>query len=227
MRRVLATMEISVRSKLVLRAALLAAACALAPAPARAGQEMKFSSLLGGAVTFTTPEAWQSPSHQGTDLVGLLQMTALYPVEEGNEPGEERKVVARIWLSARVEDDARSLKEWSDGAYLNSTSHKPHYPDFVMLSDAFHGGEWRTIAYKATHPDGPRVMLDRFGRVGKKWVYLGVTLLTDGSDPKLPRRAVEDFNAMCAGLKIDGENEFNSHVKTDALSKPQKVNPKP
>src|SRR5215211_9123895 len=104
---------------------------AQSPAPARAGQEVKVSSLLGGAVTFTTPEAWQNPSHQGTDVVGLLQMTALYPVEEGDEPGEARKVVARIWLSASIENDMRSLKERSDESYVDTYHQPPPHPDLV------------------------------------------------------------------------------------------------
>jgi len=201
----------------MLRAALLSAACALALAPARAGQEMKFSSLLGGAVTFTTPEAWQNPSHQGTDVVGLLQMTGLYPAEEGKNPEEARKIVARIWLSASIENDTRSLKERSDESYVDTYHQPPLHPDLVILSDAFHGGDWRTVASKETVRGKPQVNLARFGLVDKRWVQLGVTLLTDGSDPEPLKRAVTDFNAMCESLKIDGKNQLDTKLNADKI----------
>lgn len=175
---------------------------------------MKFSSLLGGAVTFTTPERWQNPSHQGTDTVGLLQMTALYPAEEGTAPEETTKMVARIWLSASIEEsDTRSLKERSDPG-----RHQPPLrPDLVILSDAFHGGDWRTVASKETVRGRPQVNLVRFGLVGKKWVLLNITLLTDGRDPEPLRRAVADFNAMCESLKIDGKNQLDTKLNADRM----------
>ncbi|HVF68808.1 MAG TPA: hypothetical protein VM914_14150 [Pyrinomonadaceae bacterium] len=219
MRRVLTTTESSVRSKLVRGAALLSAACALSLAPARAGQEIRPLSMLGDAVTFTLPEAWQKPSYQGTSLVGLLHMTVIYPAGEVDESGDEKKLFAQIIMSASVDDGPRplSLKARSDETYTDTYHQPPLYPDLVKLSDAFHGDSWRTLAWKATIRGEPHVNLARFGLVGKKWVGLSVMLLTDGSDPEPLRRAIADFNAMCESLKIDGKNQLDSKLDADKI----------
>ncbi len=222
MRRFSTTVKSSVRSKPALRAALLAAACALAFGPhGAAGQEEKrqLQPMLGGAVTFTLPDAWKNPSYQGMSLVGLLQVTAFYPVEEGKEPGEERNLVARVSLSAFVDDGTRelSLKVRSDESYTDTYHHPPLYPDLVKLSDAFHGSDWRTIAWKATIYDKPHVSFARFGLSGKKWVGLSVLVQTDGSDPEPLKRIIADFNAMCESLKIDGKNQLDSKLDADKI----------
>lgn len=219
MLRVLAKLESSLRSKLVLRAALLAAGT-LALAPARAGQEavqgVKRSEMLGGAVTFTLPEAWRTPSYQGTSIVGLLQTTALYPGEEGQEPGEDRNLVAVIVMSAFVENDAEFWKQRSD-TFHQPSGPQPEYPDLVMLSDTFHGGNWRTIALKGIRRDGPYLALKRFGMVGKKFVFLSVTLPADVDEPKPLKRAIADFNAMCESLKIDGKNQLDTKLNAKKI----------
>jgi hypothetical protein len=220
MSRVLATMESSVRSRLVLRAALLSAACALSLAPARAGQEAgqgaKPTEMLGGAVTFTLPEAWRTPSYQGTSIVGLLQTTALYPVEEGKEPGEERNVIAVITMSAFVEDDPTFWKQRSDSFHRTPVP-GPQYPGLVMLNDTFHGVNWRTLALKGTRRDGPYLALSRSGMVGKKFVFLSVMLPADVDDPKPLKSAIKDFNAMCESLKIDGKNQLDTKLNANKI----------
>jgi hypothetical protein len=215
-------LESLAKSKLVLCAALLAAACALALAPARAGQEavqgVKLSEMLGGAVTFTPPEAWRTPSYQGTSIVGLLQTTALYPVEEGQEPGEERNVVAVIVMSAFVENEERFWKQRSD-TFHQPSGPRPEYPDLVVLSDTFHGDNWRTLALKGTRHDRPYLALKRFGMVGKKFVFLSVTLPADVDEPKPLKRAIADFNAICESLKMDGKNQLDTKLNADKILK--------
>lgn len=220
MRRILTTTESSLRPRPVLRAALLAAACALAAAPhgAAAGQEkVKHSSMLGGAVTFTLPDAWQSVSDIGDNPTALLQMKALYPAGESDESGEEKKVGAIITVSAFADDDTKSLKVWSDESYTDNYHRPPPYPDSVKLSDTFHGCCWRTIAWKGAVHGETRLSLSRLGLVGKKYVGLSVILLTDGSDPEPLRRAVADFNAMCESLKIDGKNQLDTKLDADKI----------
>lgn len=217
MRRILTTTESSLRRRPVLRAALLAAACVLSLAPARAGQETRLSAMLGGAVTFTLPEAWQHPSYQGHSLTGLLQMKALYPAGESDESGEEKKVGAIITMSAFADDDTKTLKVRGDESYTDANHQPPPDTDSVKLSDAFHGSSWRTIVWKGTVRGEPRVSFVRLGLVGKKYVGLSVILLTDGSDPEPLRRAVADFNAMCESLKIDGKNQLDTKLDADKL----------
>ena len=220
MRGFLTMSESSARFKLVLRAGLLSAACALSLAPAlagqEAGQEVKRSEMLGGAVTFTMPETWRTPSYQGTSIVGLFQTTALYPAEEGTESGEERNIVAVITISAFAEDNPEFWKQRSD-SFHQPSGPQPEYPDLVVLSDNFHGGNWRTIALKATRRDGPRLTLKRFGMVGKKFVFLSVTLPIDVNDPKPLKRAIADFNAVCESLKMDGKNQLDTKLNAKKI----------
>lgn len=173
--------------------------------------------IQGGAVTYTLPEVWQYPSLRGKGVVGymsvsgLFQRTVSYPAGEGEEPGEEGKVVAQITLSATLnEPNPKSLREWSDPG-------SPRPPDFIVLSDAFHGGNWRTLVTKGVFRGEPYVGLHRYGLVGKQFAGLSVRLLTDGHDPEPLRQAVADFNAMCESLKIDGENQFDTKLNADKL----------
>src|SRR5215213_4705291 len=76
MRRVSTTTESPVRPKRVFRAALLAAACALSLAPARAGQRVPpVSSMLVGAVTYTLPAGWHIAMYSNTPMLGAAQIT--------------------------------------------------------------------------------------------------------------------------------------------------------
>lgn len=190
---------------------------AQSPAQDRAGGERNPLYIQGGEVTYTLPEAWDYPSLRGKgvvghmSVVGLLQRTIHYPAGEGEEPGEGRKVVAQITLSAILnEPDPKSLREMSDPG-------PPLPPDFVVLSDAFHGGNWRTLASKGTVRGEPYVGLRRYGLVGKQFVSLSVRLQTDGRDPEPLRQAVADFNAMCESLKIDGKNQLDTKLSADRL----------
>ena len=208
------------RSGLVLRAALLAAACALSLAPVRAGQEafqgVKRSEMLGGAVTFTLPEASRTPSYQGTSMVGLLQTTALYPVEDGPEPGEKRDVVAVIVMSAFVENDAEFWKQRSE-TFHYTPGPRPEEPDLVVLSDTFHGDNWRTLALKGTRHHRSYLELKRFGMVGKKFVFLSVTLPAEVDEPKALKRAIADFNTMCESLKMEGKNQLDTKLNAKKI----------
>jgi hypothetical protein len=198
---------------------------AQSPDPAQT-EERKPLPIKGGTVTYTLPESWHRLPNEfasvvGLGTAGLLQLTLLYPVEEGKEPtvlypaekveesGEERKVVARITLSATTQE-YRSLKEmWN--------SRPPRPLDFVILSDVFHGDNWRTLVTKGIYYGEPYVSLSCAGLVNKQYTGLDVMLYTDGRDPEPFRRAVADFNAVCESLKIDGKNQLDTKLNADKI----------
>jgi hypothetical protein len=177
--------------------------------------------IQGGTVTFTLPESWHCLPSQPMSRFGLLQLTVIYPVEEGKEPtvlypaekmeesGEERKLVARLTLSATTQE-YKSLKEMWD-------SRPPRPLDFVILSDVFHGDNWRTLATKWISHGVPRVGLSCTGLVDKQYAGLSFLLETDGRDSGPLRRAVADFNAMCESLKINGKNQLDTKLNADKL----------
>lgn len=198
---------------------------AQSPDPAQT-EERKPSPIKGGKVTYTLPESWHRLPNEfayvvGLGTAGLVQLTLLYPVEEGKEPtvlnpaekveesGEERKVVARITLSATTQE-YRSLKEMWD-------SRPPRPLDFVILSDVFHNDNWRTLVTKGIYYGEPYVSLSCAGLVNKQYAGLGVMLYTDGRDPEPFRRAVADFNAVCESLKIDGKNQLDTKLNADKI----------
>lgn len=187
---------------------------AQSPGPTRAGGERNPLYVSGGSVDFTVPESWSPIRDQHMSVVGLFQKTVLYPAGGGEEPGEERKVVARITLAATdlgsLEEDFRSLKEMV-------ARRPPKYLNFVTLSDVFHGDNWRTLVTKGTTHGEPYVSLMRSALVGRQTVNLSVTLLTDGRDPEPFRQAVADFNAVCESLKIDGKNQLDTKLNADRI----------
>ena len=181
-----------------------------APDPAQAEEARRLYELVrGGHVTFTLPESWSTIRDQSMNAAGLFQKTVNYPVEEAKEPGEERNVVARITLST-IKQEYRSLKEMWDS--------RPQRPlDFVILSSVWHGANWRTLVTKGVSHGVPHVSLSCDGLVDKQYAGLGVMLYTDGRDPKLPKQAVEDFNAVCESLKINGKNQLDTKLDADKL----------
>lgn len=181
---------------------------AQSPDPART-EEARRLYIPGGSVDFTVPETWSTIRDQHMSVVGLFQKTVNYPVEEGKEPGEERDMVARITLSATTQD-YRSLKEMWD-------SRPPRPPNFVILSDVFHGDNWHTLVSKGTTAGGPHVSLNCSGLVDKQYAGLNVRLETDGRDPEPLRRAVADFNAVCESLKINGKSQPYTKLDADRL----------
>ena len=199
--------------------AVLTASAVRAQSPEQDGPGLERDPIYkqGGSVTYILPEAWEYPSLKGKGYVGhmggggLLQRTIYYPAGEGEESGEEGKVAAQIVLSTIVnEPNPISLKEWSD-------PRPPQPPDFVVLSDTFHGDNWRTLVSKGTLRGEPYVGLHRTGLVGKQLISLSVRLLTDGRDPEPLRQAVADFNALCENLKIDGKNPLDAKLNADKI----------
>lgn len=196
---------------------------AQSPAPAWTGQGRDPLYIEGGVVTYTLPESWHKLPASSMNRVGLLQLTILYPVEEGKEPtvlfpaekakepGEERNMVARLTLSA-LDEKFRSLKEMI-------ASRPPQPQNFVILSDVFHGDNWRTLATKGIYNGEPYVSLSCNGLVDKQYAGLYVMLYTDGRDPEPFRRAVADFNAVCESLKINGKNQLDTKLNADRILK--------
>jgi hypothetical protein len=194
---------------------------AQSPAPAWTGQGRDPLYIEGGVVTYTLPESWHKLPANSMNRVGLLQLTVLYPVEEGKEPtalypaekakepGEERNMIARLTLSA-TDENFRSLKEMI-------ASRPPRPQDFVILSDVFHGDNWRTLATKGIYYGEPYVSLSCDGLVDKQYAGLYVMLYTDGRDPEPFRRAVADFNAVCESLKINGKNQLDTKLNADRI----------
>lgn len=96
-------------------------------------------------------------------------------------------------------------------------SRPPRPLNFVILSDVFHGDNWRTLVLKGAAHGEPHVSLVRSGLVGKQYVSLSVRLQTGGSDPEPLRQAVADFNAACESLKIDGRNQLDTKLSADRM----------
>lgn len=202
------------RTRHAARAALLLASLFAAAAHAQEQPEERLSSLLEGRVTFTLPQAWVVESHVDTKTSGRAQVAIPNPAA-GESPKRPRAI-----LTAKVVPENVNVRHESDGVYQNL------HEGLAVLADTFDGDDWRTMVW-TLRDVVPHVVLNRFGLVGRVSVELAVVFPSEGNDPKWVEEALADFNALSASLKIDGRNRFNSPVKTENLSKPQKVNPKP
>lgn len=195
------------------------ALCLLAAAPAAAQEkpeDERLSSLLEGRVTFTLPASWAVRQHVNLKTTGRAQLFVPYPAAEKTPHAVEAYLVA-----ANVPDRV-TVRHLSDGVYENL------FEGLAVTADAFDGDDWRTMVWTTRDRGVPYVFLNRFGLTGRVSVELLVAfpLLEDG-DPKWVEKTLTDFSAMCASLKIDGRNRFQTAVKPDQLPKPRKVNPKP
>jgi hypothetical protein len=166
-------------------------------------------------VTFKFPNGWVVGQHVNMSQHANAQITIPYPA------AEKQKQLARVSLNASVLPAKSSVKEQSDGIYKNK------YEGLAILSDTFDGDNWRTIVWTA-RAGVPYLMLDRFGVVGNKSVELWAALpLIENGDQKWLEKAVADFNAACANLKIDGQNKFENKLQLSKISEQLKAKVKP
>jgi hypothetical protein len=187
-----------------------------APAHARQDTEERLSSLLEGRVTFTLPAAWVVQRHVNTPSNGRAQLGIPYPAAD-KTPHSVNAV-----LIANTVPEGVTVRHLSDGVYKNG------FEGLQVLSDEFDGDDWRTMVWTARSNGASYVMLHRFGLTGRTSVELMAAFpLLEGGDPKWVEKAVADFNALAASLKIDGRNRVAAVVKLDKIPQPQKVNPKP
>ena len=163
MRRVLTTVGSSAMSRPVLRAALLAAVCALSLAPARAGEEVPpVSSMLDGAVTYTLPEGWHIIMYINTFWSGSAQVHNPKAVPQ-----------AQLFLGAYRLREKKTVGEMGSDNY---GSHMRKEMAGAVLSDRADSEEWRTVVSTLVQRGKTRLMLEHFGVVNDK--YVGVTVIT-------------------------------------------------
>jgi hypothetical protein len=191
-------------------------ACLSAAVGAQEQPEERLSSLLGGRVTFTLPQSWVLQSHVDTQASGRAQLTIPHPALD-KSPQRPNAILTVKTVPANI-----NVRHESDGVYQNL------YEGLSVLGDTFDGDDWRTMVWTLKDKDKvPSVVLNRFGLANRVSVELLVIFPSENPDPKWLEKTVADFNAMCASLKIDGQNKFNSRLKAENLSKPQKASSKP
>src|ERR1044072_9344983 len=173
MRRVLDTVESSIKSRLVLRAALLSAACALLLAPARAGQSVPpGSSMLDGAETYTRPEGWRSVIYtlpEDWPLVMYINSKRSGAAELHNTEDSKGAPQARLFLTA---DPLPEKKTGGEMGGDNPVSHMRKVMEGTVLSNKADSEEWRTVVSTLVQSGKPYLMLEHFGVVDN--IYAGV-----------------------------------------------------
>jgi hypothetical protein len=213
MLRVVATLESSARLKLVLYAALLAAACALSLVPARAGQRVPpVSSMLAGAVTYTLPAGWQISMYINTPGVGGAQIT--HTEKASGQPQGPLYMSARLVPKEKVVGDMINDTFGSDLRKKNGGT---------VLSDESDGEDWRTVVWTEVQSGKTYLLLEHFGVVNGKFAGLTASVSLDSGDVKWMKQAVTDFNAMCESLKIDGKGSFEKKISPDIITEQLKV----
>lgn len=178
-------------------------------------------SLVCAALLTLLPAAAHAQEQPGERLSSLLEgrVTFALPPSWVLESHVNTKASGRALL--KVPNPAADQTRRSNAILTAKV-----VPENINVRHESDGDDWRTMVW--TFKDGvPYVVLNRFGLVGRVSVELVVVFPAGGSDPKWVEQAVADFNAVCASLKIDGRTKFDSHVKTDKLPQPRKVNPKP
>lgn len=192
----------------VLRRTAHSLAFILLLAQAAPAQDERLTSLLEGAVTFSLPAEWAEQRHVDGPRHGYAHLKI--PYAEAERAGQ----TARAALSAGAVPPGVTVRHISDGVYQNK------YEGLAVIRDDLDGDEWRTVVWKAKFDAAPYLTLHRFGVSAGKQVELMVSLpLVEGvgADAWLAR-AVEQFNATCESLKIDGKNKFGTRLKPDKIT---------
>ena len=214
MRGFSATVKSSVISRLVLGAALLAAACALSPAPARAGEEVPpVSSMLGGAVTYTLPEGWHIVMYINTIWSGAAE------VHDTKDP--KATSPALLFLTAGVLREKKTVGEMGADNY---GSHMRRQMEGTVLSDKADSEEWRTVVSTIVQRGVPYLMLEHFGVVDNKYAEVVVSIRLGSGDVEGMKKGVADFNAVCESIKVNGRGNFENRVSPDIIKEQLKVN---
>jgi hypothetical protein len=87
----------------------------------------------------------------------------------------------------------------------------------AVLNDIPDGKQWRTIVWTAQN-GVPYLSLNRFGCSNGVAVEVLVAFpLLENGDQKWTEKAVNDFNALCESLKIDGKNTTEAKVQMDKM----------
>ncbi|HWS87467.1 MAG TPA: hypothetical protein VN282_10905 [Pyrinomonadaceae bacterium] len=208
-------MESPVKARLLLLAALLSAVCALALAPARAGQRVPpYSSMLDGAVTYTLPAGWRIIMYINTSRGGGAEII---------NTKELARPQTRLFLSADPLREEKTVEDMIHKAFENKYRRDGKV---VVLSEKSDGANWRTAVWTKDINGQPNLVLGRFGVVNRKFVDLSLHVPLGSGDVKWMKQMVEDFNAVCESLKIDGQGSFESKVSTDIITEQLKVNAK-
>jgi hypothetical protein len=210
------TVESSVKSRLVLRAALLAAACALTLAPVRAGQSVPpLSSMLNGAVTYTLPEGWHISMYINTYRSGSAEIR--------NTKELRAKSQARLFLSAMPLPEKKTVGETSGDNY---GSDMRKVMEGTVLSDKADSEEWRTVVSTLVQHGEPYLMLEHFGVVDDKYVSATVVMPLGSGDVEWMKKVVTDFNAVCESIKVNGRGSFENRVSPDIITEQLKAGAK-
>jgi hypothetical protein len=204
------------RSGLVLRAALLSAACALSLAPSRAGQRVPpVSSMLAGAVTYTLPAGWHISMYINTPMLAAAQITHAEKVS-GQPQGP-------LYMSARIVPKEKTVGDMIDDTFGSDLRKKN---GGTVLSDESDGEDWRTVVWTEVQFGKTYVLLEHFGVVNGKFADLTASVALDSGEVKWMKQAVTDFNAMCESLKIDGKGSFETKVSPDIITEQLRVGAK-
>lgn len=208
--------ESSVRAKLVLRAALLSAACALSLFEARAGQSVPpRSSMLDGAVTYTLPAGWHISMYMNRSTHGSAEIRNTKKVMEQSR--------ARFFLSAHFVAEGKTVVDvGADASWgvLRKTNGS------AVLSDKSDGKDWRTVVTTRAANGQRSLVLERFGVINRKFVGLTAVVPLDSGDVELMKQIVADFNAACESLKIDGQGGCDNKVGPDIITEQLKAGAK-
>jgi hypothetical protein len=168
-------------------------------------QAKRGSSLLENRVTFSAPSAWSVKRHTSTGSSGRaeLDIPTLNP--------DLRLPIATI--SASVTAPETTVKHLSESVYKNK------YEGLAILSDSFDGQHWRTIVWTAKG-EKQYLALQRFGVVNRVSVEVFIVCYLPAQENAAQlTKLLENFNAFCESLKIDGKNEFTNKLTLEKIAK--------
>jgi hypothetical protein len=164
------------------------------------------TSFIERRVTFSLPTQWVIQKQEETKTLGRAQILIPYPLTDNTPHSANAAIVANTVPSSVT------VKDIGDRVY------NKQYEGMAVVNDIADGKNWRTIVWTARTEGTPYLMLDRFGLVKGVAVefLVGFPLLENG-DQKWIEKVVEDFNATCKSLKIDGTNSTEAKVSLEKL----------
>ena len=186
---------------------------AQSPARAPTALEVKLSSMLAGAVTFTLPAGWHVSMYINTATNGSAEIINTEKV--GDKPQ------ARLFLSARFVPEGKTVVDVSGDTYGTKLR---KVLGGTVLSDRADGQDWRTVIWTADVHREPHLMLEHFGVVDNTYASATVVMPLGLGDVGRMKKVFEDFNAVCESLKVNGRGNFENRVSPDIIKEQLKVN---
>jgi hypothetical protein len=170
-------------------------------ATAAVSAEGKSVVLMNGRLHFTVPSGWVDLQRQTRETSDIVAFEIPNPAAAGTKDSANVSVVANWSLGER------NIERFSEGP-LASLRQKP---GTVVVNDVNNTDGSRTVLSRSQQGSTPYLVIDTFGFGGGAHVWCRAAYpLLQGTAEQWNSDVVRDYNALVAGISVDGNAVFAS-----------------